>query len=135
MNDKELRAALVRASRTYSHIPSLTSLLELAAKRIEEYFPDTVPQELEPVPKKNIKYYLSCLEKFPRVKTRIESTWGTVSGRKYIFELIVDNRDRHANKVNGFPETAINAINILLELHDEFYPECKPVLGVWDENT
>lgn len=88
--------------------------------------------ELKPI-KKDIRYCLDCLKDYSRIKANIESMWGTNQGRKYIFGLIVDDRDRPNSKVSGFPATVIEAINILLELHDEFYPAHKPPVSVWDQ--
>lgn len=83
-------------------------------------------------PRKDVKHYLSCLSDFPRVKSNIETMWGTEQGRKYIYGLIIDNRTRDNNKVQGFPNSVISAINSLLELHDEFYPKCQPPTNIWD---
>ena len=81
---------------------------------------------------KDINYYLALLIDYPRIKLNIEDKWGSIQCRKYIFGLIVDDRDRPSSKVSGFPSKVVDAINELLKLHDEFYPDCKPPTSVWD---
>ena len=95
---------------------------------------DIVSIKLTPlVVERDVKYLLSCLDKFPRVKSNVETMWGTQAGRKYIFDLVIDNRDRGIARVAGFSSDVIESISALLELHDEIFPKLKPKPGIWDE--
>lgn len=78
--------------------------------------------------------YLSGLNEFPRLKNNIASVWGSIDGRKYIFGLIVDERDRYNSDVNGFPPTIVDELAWLLELHDKFYPCFKPAVNIWNRH-
>ena len=70
-----------------------------------------------------VKYQLSLLTGFSRIKNIIESTWGSTRCRKYLYGLIIDDRPgRDKSKVKGFPPQTYAAISNLFALHDERYP-------------
>lgn len=71
-----------------------------------------------------VKYQLSLLTNFSRIKNIIESTWGSARGRKYLHGLIIDDRPgRDKTKAKGFPAQTYAAISNLFALHDDRFPE------------
>lgn len=70
-----------------------------------------------------VKYQLSLLTTFSRIKNTIESTWGSSKCRKYLWGLIIDDRPgRDKEKAKGFPPQVYAAITNLYSLHDERFP-------------
>jgi hypothetical protein len=71
---------------------------------------DTVPSGLD---SSDCKQLLSLLDQYPRVRNNIADSWGTEKGRKVIVGLLVDDRNRHNNKVQGFPAKIYAVLNAL----------------------
>lgn len=95
---------------------------------------DTEPGENATEERKNnnISFQLAQLSSYPRVQNKIITNWGTDKGRNTIVGLLVDDRDRHNNKVQGFPESVIKTLGLLLELHDKHFKQYKPEEKLWD---
>lgn len=86
--------------------------------------------------KLDVKTEIAFLVDFPRVKEKIEATWGTLAGRQYLYGLILDDRPgRQNSKVKGFPPNIYAVLINLLALHDEAYPYYVPAVKTWDINN
>ena len=83
---------------------------------------------------RNFSYQLNKLKEYPRVQANVASAWGTQRGREVLVGLLVDDRDRHATKVQGFPEHIVITLSALLDLHDTRFPQHKPKQQPWDWN-
>lgn len=69
--------------------------------------------------------------RFPHL-ARIEALWGTPEGRRYISNLLTDDR---GGKRQGFPPEHAKTIFALLMEHDRLFPECEPssAPGTWQD--
>lgn len=83
---------------------------------------------------RNFTYQVKQLHEYPRVQTNVISTWGTKRGRDVLTGLLIDDRDRPAHAVQGFPEYVGTTLVALLELHDTRFPQHKPKEQPWDWN-
>lgn len=78
---------------------------------------------------------LSALGKFPRLYQRIELIWGTDVCRDYLHELIAgdNSRGRPMSEIQCFPMEVLTALIELLALHDDEYPQFRPIKTVFDD--
>lgn len=65
-------------------------------------------------------YFLILKQHFPKLAMGVEIRWGTVDLEPYIMDLLNDTRG-HTRK--GFPTMIAEALNSLLLVHGQLYPE------------
>jgi hypothetical protein len=60
--------------------------------------------------------------------------WGTPDCRNYLYSLTLEDLKRVPPR-RGFPFAALGAVVELLELHDTFFPQFKPIFKSWEQST
>lgn len=69
---------------------------------------------------------INKLDKFPHIQRKLWM-WGDRECRKYLESLAITDRPNR----KGFPFEITLVIQTLTELHDEQYPQFKPIESIW----
>jgi hypothetical protein len=69
------------------------------------------------------------LTNFPHIVSRIDLMWGCPECRTYLYGLAVVDGSKPNRQ--GFPFEALDALVLLLALHDQFFPQFCPAFKTW----
>jgi hypothetical protein len=71
-------------------------------------------------PPLNFDAYENLFDKYPHIRRKVDSSWGSAEMRKFIIELLSDSRG--GTRV-GFPPADAAQILSLLKVHDDSFPQ------------